>query len=638
MSAQVGIVSRLEESLRGEGATLESLGGIEAIVLGGEAIAASPFFELLIPLAAAAAANDRERLVGVLYRAFSVSLHYSAFREGLEKVLDSDLLRLVMREALVPILIGRIGDRQAQGQDLTAAYALEALFQFALEHAPTRFRLMVVMSEFSTREPPLFAEHAAKLVGRAYQQWREAELLNVLTTLQNIDTVAPEAAFELGMAALSKGLEGGSQTEILAGLAEARELFSLSLSSDSERQDAAAYLEVIGILHLISGDADAQAIGAAIERLAILMEDRQDLLSIGRVPLWLQPRCDREAEWVRLLSTMRRVAADLERPSWLRAASVLEGVLSIYDSERTVAIGSGVNQLFAPRIEGAFVRHQGLAAHLYDLLADEAWVSPFRDSAEHLRSCLARLASNPPIELEGAAFPLLSGVLHGNLAEGLPNEVAVVLEQRLAEHAERRYHIANPVVQRIFGKLTEALAVCSDYAGEAKDFFDQLLVQILMFCLDRQDSDKRTSGLRTNYLRQADATEQDLQLDLREFLRGNLLEAEILSEVSGIAAGRTDLYIYFGRYRFIIELKKHEGIANAVAGRQYRGQAAAYQATNIRLGLLGMLELLNRSGPAPTLEECVWMDTFTPIGSMFPRYIVAFRVPGMLKAPSNLSS
>jgi hypothetical protein len=637
MCADLDIVSRLKESVSGEGATLESLGGLDAIIRGGDAIVASPFFDLLVPIAATASADERQHLVGILCRAFSVSLHYSVLRDGLDMVLDNDLLRSGMRESLVPILVRRISDRQAPGQNLAAAYALEALFQFALEHTPTRFRLMVIMSEFSAHEPPLFVEHAAKLAGAAYHQWREPALLKVLTSLQNIDGVSSEAAFELGMAAVSNALDAASETDILSGLAEARELFSLSLSSDPERQDAAAYLGVIDILQLISGDADAQTVNEAVGRLTVIMVDRLDLLSIGRVPRWLQPRCDREAEWVRLLLTVRRVAADLERPSWLRAASVLERVLSIYDSEHTVAIGKAVHQLFAPRIEGAFIRQRGLAAHLYDLLADNDWTSPFRSAAEQLRLGIARLEAAPRIEREGAEFPLLSSVLPGHAAELLPKDVAVVLEQRLEEHGRRRHRISNPVVQRIFAKLTDELAVCSDYFGEAKDFFDQLLIQILMFCLDRQDSDRRISGPRTDYLRRADATEQNLQLDLREFLRGNLPEAEVLSEVSGIAAGRTDLYVYFGRYRFIIELKKHEGVADALAGTQYRAQAVAYQATNVRLGFLGMLELLNRPGPPPTLEDCLWFDAYTPVGSTLPRYIVAFRVPGMLKTPSSLS-
>jgi hypothetical protein len=60
------------------------------------------------------------------------------------------------------------------------------------------------------------------------------------------------------------------------------------------------------------------------------------------------------------------------------------------------------------------------------------------------------------------------------------------------------------------------------------------------------------------------------------------------------------------------------------------------QATNVRIGFLGMLELLERPGPPATLEECLWNDAYVPVGSSLPRFLVTFRVPGMLKSPHAL--
>jgi hypothetical protein len=180
------------------------------------------------------------------------------------------------------------------------------------------------------------------------------------------------------------------------------------------------------------------------------------------------------------------------------------------------------------------------------------------------------------------------------------------------------------------------LANSTEYQGEIQQAFDFLLQQILIFCCDRQNAGTRDLGARGAYLRARDPSEADLQSDLRDFLRGNLVGAEVLSEVSGIATGRTDLYITHGGLAFVIELKKHEGPFSREAADRYTAQATSYQAANVRLGFLGALELLDRSGPAPSIEECIWHKAYVPNGSSLARHLIVFRVPGRLKSPSAL--
>jgi len=107
--------------------------------------------------------------------------------------------------------------------------------------------------------------------------------------------------------------------------------------------------------------------------------------------------------------------------------------------------------------------------------------------------------------------------------------------------------------------------------------------------------------------------------------------------MEGVATGRTDLYIGFGGHRFIAELKRHHGYVDEAVAMSFFGQAGAYQATNVRLGFLGILELVDRPGPPATIEECFWSASFVPEGSQLARHITVFRVPGMLKSPSSLN-
>jgi hypothetical protein len=634
----MSIVDRLEQAARAGGIPVRALGGVDAILAEADGVAESPFLDILVASAAEASPDDRTRLAPLLIQAFAVNRHPSTYRDALEILLGGDVLLQAMLAQLVPVLAGRVTDRRTNPQALIAAYALEALFQISLDHAPTRYRVLMIMSELSDQESDLFAEHAAKLVGAAYHQWGEAPLLDTLAALQTIDGAAGEAAYELAMAALARALDAAAMDQIREGLRSAHELFAVALTADPGRLDAHAYCAIIDILELFASNGAAIDLDAPLLALEQALDDRHELLGIGRIPLWLRPRCDREIEWCRLLTTVRRAAQDLERPSWLHAAKILEQILSLYEAERTVAMGRGLHQIFVPRIEASFVRERGLVAHLDDLLAVEDWDPSLRVTADRLRSSIARAeASLPRIVEENARFPLLQGVLPDEEAALVPAKMAATLEALLADRATQPRRIANPIVHRVYRRLSTELSHCPDYEGNIKDSFDDLLLQVIMFCVDRQDGDKRTQGTRIEYLRRKDATEQDLQLDLREFLRGNLLSADVLAEIPGVAIGRTDLYVIFSNCRVIIELKKHEGVADAQAAKRYRSQAASYQATNVRLGFLGMLELLDRPGPAASLEECLWIETFIPTGASMPRYLVAFRVPGMLKPPSSFS-
>ena len=184
--------------------------------------------------------------------------------------------------------------------------------------------------------------------------------------------------------------------------------------------------------------------------------------------------------------------------------------------------------------------------------------------------------------------------------------------------------------------LRDQLSDSSEYKGEVQRSFDAVLQQILIFCADRQNADIRDLGTRGDYLRVRDPSEADLQSDLRDFLKGNLVGAEVLTEVRGVATGRTDIYIRLGGPAFVIELKKHIGEFSPEAAKRYVAQVTSYQATNVKLGFLGALELVDRSGPVPSIEECLWHSAYIPEGGALGRHLIVFRVPGRLKSPSAL--
>lgn len=620
-------------------ASLEDLGGVTAIIEAAPQIVAGPFLDILVAATARASDADRAALAPVLLQGFAACRTPASFRDALGLVLDSKALADLLSRPLVAVLVFRVEDRAAVGQSLLATYAMEALFRIALIEPAARYRLLGIMAELTAEEPGLFAEHAAVLVGAAFHRWREGPLLDTLARLQCVNDAAPGSAFELALARFAEALDAPSLDDALARMAVARELFETVLLADPDRGDAKAYLAIVDTLAGFAIGVAPNKLEGLLAGLERAVNERQGLLAVGPVPSWLQPRCDREVEWLRVVDIAQQVAVNLTRPSWLNAAQLLEQVLVLYEADRTILLGRNLHQLFAPRIEASFVRQAGLIAHLDDLLADKAWHPQLRPAAENLRLAIrARQPENRPrIALEDASYPLLSGVLPDEQAgRDLPADLAQALETALAAHISQRELPASPVVNRIFEEIAFSLAACPDYQGVVRQRFDDLLLQIIAFCSDRQDADKRTAGTRIAYLRSKAASEADLQFDLREWLAGNMSAADVRSEVPGVAAGRTDLYIGFGAFRFIIELKKHSGRVDPSGAMNYRGQAATYQATGVRLGFLGILELADRAGPPPSLEECFWLDVFVPADAELPRYLVTFRVPGMLKPPSSL--
>lgn len=636
----MNVVARLEASVQGKTIpTLSDLGGVDAVLADQNNVVVSPFFDVLIRAIANGTCKEKAALADLILEGFNKLDLPSVFRDAVDALLGAKDLWALLDERIVETFVKRIGERVSQRESLVAAYALEGLLRCALQHRPTQLKVLSILYDLEADDGDLFMPHAVRIVGIAYHAWNEKDLLEVLVRLQASEEAADEVAFELAMIAFADALDASDLVGIQEGMRQARDRFGSVLRRDPHRLDAALHVAVIDLVLKLFVE-KTERLDEQIEALGRLLAERHDLLQTGHIPEWLNPRVDRELEWWELLRVLRRVDAKLRRPSWTDAAQVMEQVLSIYRCEQTLAIGGALDQLFAPRIEAAFIRQEGLAAHLDDLLADINWLSAQRPVAERLRSQIARVDNGDPptrLEQEGGAFPRLNAALRHREATGqIPDEMAITLEAALRDKEMFYRCKGSSEVQSICRKVSEALIDAADYHSDVRYAFDELTRQVVAFCMDRQNADLAQLGPRGEYLRRADAIENDLQRDLRQWLRGNMTSVKVLPEVPGVATGRTDLFVDFGAVQFVIELKRHHGVVDDGAARDYRAQAVAYQATGPKLGMLGILELVKRSGPPPSLQECVWTDAYVPEGSELTRHLVIFRVPGMLKVPSKM--
>ncbi|QRF67802.1 hypothetical protein [Ponticoccus alexandrii] len=620
--------------------TIDDLGGVDGILADADQLYDAPFLDIFADVISAAPPTDGARLHDFLIGAFNAARDPQSFRDAIDLLIRDATLRAAIAQAVVAIFTRQIREHNTEREALIAAYALEGLFRLALEGDVSRHRPLLELAEVASDAPGPFAQHVAKIGGAAFHVWRDDDVLTMLHRLLDNEEAEGEAAFELGLAYLARALEGGEMATILSGLDTARQFFERASHADFDRSDARAYSAAIDLVLGFAANQSAADMQQTMSDLVTSARDHAEVRRAGRVAAWLAPRQDVDLEWFELARTAQRAADDLARPSWINAVTTMDRILAIYDASCTIAHGEGLQSVFRPRVEAVFLRERGLAGHLDDLLSEGKWPDEQRRIAQTLRARLDETyhaGANLGKIREDEQYPLLARILpKGTMIEQLPSEMARSLEIGLENHVVQGHVLANPVLQRVLASLRGHLSQSTEYTGEIQRAFDAILQQILVFCSDRQNAGLRDLGSRGAYLRAHDPSEADLQSDLRDFLRGNLVSAEVLSEVSGIATGRTDLYITHGGLAFVIELKKHEGTFSRLSAGRYAAQAISYQATNVRLGFLGALELLDRAGPVPTIEECIWHDAYTPQGSTLPRHLIVFRVPGRLKSPSKL--
>lgn len=639
----MSVIAEIEARLNsGTAFTIAQLGGVAAIAAEAEALVKAPYLDVLVSLASSADTQDESILDALVLRGFQEGCNALPFRDAANAVVDSDALRMRIGKQLQPVLAQRVNERQSVADGLVAAYALEMLFRLALSGAISKYQTLGIMTELGSEKSGLFAEHAAKLTGAAFHIWGEQDLLRALDRLLTNEDAEGEAAFELGLAYLAQALEGDSLTEILEGLEAARVFFLQARRADEDRADAVAYCSSIDLIRGFATGAAPEALRVPLDVLMAAVADRTRLLQMGIFPSWLKPRQDRDIQWAKFLRTVECLAKDLERPSWLNAWAVMDQLLDVYDADRTICAGAGLHVLLRPRIEAAFARERGLLSHLDDLLCEPGWLEEHGEISRALRVRIDELMKGAKVSgksKEDASYPQLRRVLQNDQRVGeIPADFAERLEGLLDERTRQSEHIVHPVVQRILSEVRIAFAKCSDYKGVVRDDFDELALQVVLFCKDRQDAGLKELGARGAYLRDPNATEFQFQADLREWLSGNFRRGDVRTEVEGVAAGRADIYVGFGAHRFIIELKRHHGMVNEDVARQYLGQAGSYQGTNVKLGMLGVLELVNRDGPPASLDECIWYDAIVPSGTRVARHHVVFRVPGVLRSPSALSA
>ena len=190
-------------------------------------------------------------------------------------------------------------------------------------------------------------------------------------------------------------------------------------------------------------------------------------------------------------------------------------------------------------------------------------------------------------------------------------------------------------MNQIIENVGEQLSGCADYQGTVREQLQPVIVSVIRFlarCLDAQEGGGRS---HTQYLYDPEAIEGDLQQDLVGWFYASG-QYGLGIEVQHIGGGRIDLMVTFDGFRFVIELKREQDDASRSGLSSYLRQAGAYQATDVAVGMLVVLD--TTSDPlAPHIHDNVWVETLAaPESGGTDRYLVVVRVPGNRISPSRL--
>lgn len=161
--------------------------------------------------------------------------------------------------------------------------------------------------------------------------------------------------------------------------------------------------------------------------------------------------------------------------------------------------------------------------------------------------------------------------------------------------------------------------------------FDRLALSLVRFVRLRIDGD----GTRFPYLRKivgdSPPGEAELQNDLWEFLTtSDYPEAERKQ----VSAGRVDILIPQGAFRFVIEVKRLLGQWSGPTLQPLLRQTTAYQQTDVRLGVLAILDLSDRPSGIPHFDQCFEVHDRSGTGDDV-RTALTIRVPGNRRTPSD---
>jgi hypothetical protein len=169
--------------------------------------------------------------------------------------------------------------------------------------------------------------------------------------------------------------------------------------------------------------------------------------------------------------------------------------------------------------------------------------------------------------------------------------------------------------------------------AEVRTTFLSVVYKTLLF-LEHRLNASPAQDPATKYLFKPDALEHELQEDYFRFMKNCSLGST--DEERGIGGGRADVAFKIGNLKIVTEVKRETSDASfEVLVTKYSEQTAMYQTTNLRAGILLVLDLAPRESLLPHISTLYKAFVRDIMRDGTKRGIVVIRVPGNRVSPSE---
>ena len=266
--------------------------------------------------------------------------------------------------------------------------------------------------------------------------------------------------------------------------------------------------------------------------------------------------------------------------------------------------GDGLRRTATDRFANSFLAQEGLRAHLEAWSQDPETSEPDRIEAHNLLDAIERARDADSGKAHRpAAPPTTAGRDESTVGSESRNRPHGMVVQLLAA----RSWITTEKFEQVFFTLERELTDHPDFVGSVRSDVQVVMLFLIHFLGHSLDVGSRMAEGIFSFLfdrGNPKALEIDLQRALYTTLRMQLLgipQHSVVCELPDVAAGRADIAVILPSWRLVIEVKREAANASRAGIRQYLGQAASYELTGPRIGVLVVLDLCSQKDWTLTL-------------------------------------
>ncbi len=330
------VVSHLQS---GQEITIETLGGIEAVVASAGALGASRFqpeiLRSLVDYWTATPPTQDEHLQTAFVSLLGGSPNDFTLMETIDLLDTRRPLPGKGDEICFSSFLAKAQDLSLPA--LTRGIAAEGSFRWAVSNRRWQLRLLDFLLGVSVTEAPEFVRRIAKLSGVAHSHWHESELLGKLREFTESSEAAADASFELGMASLMDGIDADGPGVALSSFEGAKGWFEKSLSHSEVNPEAQLFLDCLNLLTAYQSAVDRQIFTDTLNRVSVSAFELSAWFDTQDSPSWLGTRRLETVYWNQLALAMEGLLDHLDEASWWEPAAVIEQhVLAVYGANRVI--------------------------------------------------------------------------------------------------------------------------------------------------------------------------------------------------------------------------------------------------------------------------------------------------------------